>query len=68
MKNKHSTKPEAYRARNFQNPIGILRKQYADLLRLRKEVRQLESARNNCDFTSDLKSGRSARGRPSIVV
>jgi hypothetical protein len=68
MKNKHSTKPAAARARNFQTTIGILSKQYADLLRLRKEARLLESARNNCGFTSDLKSGRSARGRLSIVV
>jgi hypothetical protein len=68
MKNKHSTKPVAARV-SFPKSIGILRKQYADLLRLRKEVRQLESARNNnCDFTSDLKSGRSAPGRPSIIV
>jgi hypothetical protein len=65
MKNKYSPKPVAA---NFQNPIGILGKQYADLLRLRKEVRLLESTRNNRDLTSDLKSGRSARDRLSIVV
>jgi hypothetical protein len=68
MKNKHSAKPEAARARNFQNTIGILSKQYADLLRLREQVRLLESAKNNCDFTSDLRAGRSARGRLSIVL